>query len=249
MKKILAISNSFGVDANRYLYGVARAGGEEVKIVTLFIGGCSLYRHYRNMLSEAPVYDLYVCGIHTGFKVSLKDALLSDEWDIVTLQQVSDLSGDFESYEPYLSELSAYVKKLAPAAKQYIHAIWAWSDERIATGKNGIKYKSSAEMFAADHAAYRKAAEKISADGLIPSTAAMEKLYAAIGEGAYRDGGHANHGSARYMLALVWYMTVFGKSIDGLVYRDFDVEVTEEELKIAEKCAKEAVAENDYAKK
>ena len=52
MKKILAISNSFGVDANRYLYGIARAAKEEIRVVTLYIGGCSLYRHYRNMLSE-----------------------------------------------------------------------------------------------------------------------------------------------------------------------------------------------------
>jgi len=244
MKKILAITNSFGVDANRYFYGIARAGGEDVKVVTLFIGGCSLYRHYRCMLSEEKAYELHVCGIKTGFKVSLKEALLSDEWDIVTLQQVSDKSGDFSTYEPYLSELSAYVRRLAPGAKQYIHAIWAWSDERLKARET--KYSSSAEMFAADHVAYRMAAEKIKADGLIPSTAAMEKLYAAICEAAYRDGAHANHGSARYMLGLVWYMTIFGKGIDGLVYRDFDVPVTDEELLIAERCAKEAVAENDY---
>ena len=247
MKKILAITNSFGVDANRYLYGICRAGGEEVKVVTLYIGGCSLYRHYRNMLSEGAAYDLYVCGTNTGFKVSLKEALLSDEWDIVTLQQVSHQSGDFSTYEPYLSELSAYVKKLAPAAKQYIHAICAYSDVRIQTKEN-LKYKSSAEMFAADHVGYRMAAEKINADGFIPATAAMEKLYAAIGDAAYRDGAHASSGVGRYMLGLVWYMTIFGKSIDGLVFRDFDVPVSEEEIAIAERCAKEAVAENTYKK-
>ena len=51
MKKILAISNSFGVDANRYFHGVCRSAGEDIKVVTLYIGGCTLYRHYRNMLS------------------------------------------------------------------------------------------------------------------------------------------------------------------------------------------------------
>lgn len=248
MKKILAISNSFGVDANRYLYGISRVGGESVKVVTLFIGGCSLYRHYRCMLSEEKAYALYVCGIDSGFKVSLKEALLSDEWDIVTLQQVSHQSGDFSTYEPFLSELSAYVKKLAPNAKQYIHAIWAYSDTRIKTASKDFKYATAAEMFAADRAAYRMAAEKIGAEGLIPATSAMEKLYNAIGDAAYRDGAHASNGVGRYMLALVWYMTIFGKSIDGLVYRDFDVPVSEEEIAIAERCAKEAVAENDYKK-
>ena len=216
--------------------------------MTLFIGGCSLSRHYRNMISDAKAYDLYVCGINSGFKVSLSEALLSDDWDIVTFQQVSVDSGDFSTYEPFLTELSDYVRELAPRAKQYIHAIWAYSDKRIQNSPKEVKYATSAEMFAADRVAYKMAAEKIGADGLIPATAAMEKLYLAIGDAAYRDGGHASHGVGRYMLGLVWYMTIFGKSIDGLVYRDFDVPVSEEEIAIAERCAKEAVAENDYKK-
>ena len=78
---------------------------------------------------------------------------------------------------------------------------------------------------------------------------AMEKLYEKIGDGAYRDGYHANLGSARYMLGLVWYMTVFGKKdIDDVNYNDFDIAVTEEEKKIAEQCALEAVLENNYKK-
>ena len=60
MKKVLAISNSFDVDANRYLYGLSRSMGDDIKIVTLYIGGCSLYRHYKNMLSEERAYALYV---------------------------------------------------------------------------------------------------------------------------------------------------------------------------------------------
>ena len=93
MKKILLISNSFGEDAARYFYGIARAAKESVKVVVLYIGGCSLYRHYRNMLSEEKVYDYIIDGIRSGLSVSLKEALLSDEWDYVTLQQCSPLSG------------------------------------------------------------------------------------------------------------------------------------------------------------
>ena len=57
MKKIIVIGNSFGTDITRYLYGVARSEGVDLKVVNLYIGGCSLYRHYRNMLSEEPVYS------------------------------------------------------------------------------------------------------------------------------------------------------------------------------------------------
>ena len=247
MKKILVISNSFGQDANRYLYGICRSAGEEIKVVTLYIGGCTLYRHYRNMLSDEAAYVLHVNGVDTGFKVSLKEALLNDEWDIVTFQQASPKSGDYESYEPFLTELSAYVKKLVPKAKQYIHAIWGWSDSKLALSH--LPYETAKQMYAADHAAYKKAAVAISADGYIPATAAMEKLYARLGDAAYRDGFHANLGSARYMLALVWYMTLFGKdNIDAVSFSDFDIPVTDEEKKIAEACAIAAVKENNYGK-
>ena len=248
MKKILVIANSFGQDANRYFYSVCRSADEKIKVVNLYIGGCTLYRHYRNMLSEERAYALEVNGHETGFKVSLKEALLSDEWDIVTFQQASPCSGDYESYQPFLNELSAYVKKLAPKAKQYIHAIWGWSDAKLAVSTTS-KYKTSAEMYAADHAAYKQAAKDVSADGYIPSISAMEKLYAKIGDATYRDGFHASYGAGRYMLSLVWYMTIFGKdNIDAVNFSDFDIPVTEEEKAAAEACAIEAVKENNYKK-
>ena len=49
--KILSIGNSFSDDAQRYLYQIARAGHQEMKVVNAYIGGCSLHRHYTNMLS------------------------------------------------------------------------------------------------------------------------------------------------------------------------------------------------------
>lgn len=39
MKKVLAISNSFGVDANRHLYDISRSMVDSIKIVTLYIEG------------------------------------------------------------------------------------------------------------------------------------------------------------------------------------------------------------------
>ena len=55
---ILAIGNSFSEDATRYLHNIARADGERINVVNLYIGGCTLDRHYRNMLSGARAYEL-----------------------------------------------------------------------------------------------------------------------------------------------------------------------------------------------
>ena len=97
MKKILSISNSYGEDSTRYLYNVARFEGEDLKVVTLYIGGCSLERHYKNMISDAKEYLLCLNGMRSGFYVSIKEALLSDEWDFVVFQQASPCSADEES--------------------------------------------------------------------------------------------------------------------------------------------------------
>ena len=47
--KVLAIGNSFSNDAMRYLHGIAKADGVDMKTVNLFIGGCPLSRHYANI--------------------------------------------------------------------------------------------------------------------------------------------------------------------------------------------------------
>lgn len=246
MKKILLISNSFGVDATRYFHGICHKANEDVLTACLHIGGCSLSHHYQNMLSEESAYQLYLNGAETPIKLSIKDALLADDWDIVTFQQASGKSGDFSSYEPYLSELSSYVKKLAPFAKQYIHAIWAWSDEKLS--KSLLPYSTSAEMSAANIEAYALAARVISADGCIPAAIAMKKLYHKIGDYAYRDGQHASLGVGRYMLGLLWFGVLFNRDVSGIGYCDFDIDVTEDEIAIAERCVKETLSEFTYKK-
>ena len=243
-KKILLISNSFGVDATRYLHDIARAAGEDVKVVTLYIGGCSLYRHYRNMLSEERAYTLYFNGVSTGFPMSIKEALLSDEWDIVTHQQSSPASGHIESYEPFLTELFNYVKKYAPHAKQYLHKTWAYSGaEQYLAKRLSAGFESRAEMLAAVDKAYTEAAKIVPFDGVIPAFEVMKKLYDEVGEDTYRDGYHASLGIGRYALGCLWFEVLLGKDISDNTFCDFDVPVTEEQIAVAKKAVKDTLAD------
>ena len=59
---ILSIGNSFSEDATRYLHQIALFDNVEINTVNLYIGGCSLERHYRNILSEERVYELQYNG-------------------------------------------------------------------------------------------------------------------------------------------------------------------------------------------
>jgi hypothetical protein len=242
MKKFLFISNSFGVDSTRYLYGISRAAKRDIKVATLYIGGCSLYRHYRNMLSEDRVYDYYLNGVNSGLKVSLKETLLSDEWDVVATQQASPQSGDSKTYFPYIKDLAAYIRKLAPAAELWLQMTWSFEEGHKRFGLTS--FETRAQMIPAIRAAYTAAAKEIQADLVVPALDAMNKLYDAIGERTYRDGFHCSKGVARYMLGCLWFLLLFQIDVQGNTFADFDVEVSEEEIALAQRFAKEAALEN-----
>ena len=76
------------------------------------------------MLSEEAAYAYEINGHGTGLFVSLKHALLMDEWDYVVMQQCSPQSGEYDKYQPYLSELAAYVRRLCPPAKLVMQMTW-----------------------------------------------------------------------------------------------------------------------------
>ena len=232
---VLCIGNSFSVDATRYLHQIARADGENIHVVNLYIGGCSLDMHFRNMMGDSKSYELYLNGHSSGFFVSIKEALLSRKWDIVTMQQVSHQSVDYATFQPFLSELSAYVRKYAPTAKQYLHQTWAYQPgyEKMT---QQLGFPTHADMYRAIKAAYAEAAAAIDADLLIPSGAVMNQLLESGFETIHRDPIHASLGIGRYALGLLWYKVLSGKSITDNTFRDFDEAISEEEVALIKNC-------------
>ncbi len=93
MLKILSIGNSFSCDAQRYLHAIAKAQGVDLLCCNLYIGGCSLAHHWDCFVNEKPEYGWYVNGeeIANGYTVSR--GLAADDWDVITLQQVSHDTG------------------------------------------------------------------------------------------------------------------------------------------------------------
>ncbi|MBQ3562568.1 MAG: DUF4886 domain-containing protein [Clostridia bacterium] len=236
--QILSIGNSFSQDAQRYLSKIARANGEFIQSFNLFIGGCPLSTHYRNMLNEKANYMLEMNGVGTGFYVSLKEALLTRDWDVITIQQVSNLSPKYENFQPYLNEVIEYVRKMVPKAKIAVHQTWAY-EEGSARLINELKYNSYKDMLCDLISSYKKAAEDINADFIIPSG----EVFGAMVENGigkiHRDTFHASFGVGRYALGLTWYKFLTGKDVLEDKFNDFDVEVTPEEIEVARKCVTE----------
>ena len=56
--RVLSIGNSFSQDATWYLHRIAEAGGREIETWNLYIGGCSHYRHAKNLRGALKEYSL-----------------------------------------------------------------------------------------------------------------------------------------------------------------------------------------------
>ena len=234
--KILSIGNSFSQDAQRYLYEVAANDGYPMKTVNLFIGGCNLRMHYINMLEDRAAYDFEFNGKNTGIKVSIKEALISDEWDYVTIQQASPYSVRYESFTPYISELAAYVRKYCPHAKLLIHETWSYENgcERLLK----LGFSDTHDMLDVVRHSYKLAALEIGAHGIIPSGEAMAAAMDMGIEKIHRDTFHAGYGAGRYLLALLWYAYLTGRDISENSFSRFDVPTTDEEIRIVKAAVK-----------
>lgn len=250
MINILAIGNSFSSDAVEHLYEMSKAGGVDMIIGNLYIGGCSLETHWQNANNDAKAYDFYKTGEETKIS-SIREALMCEKWDYVTMQQASHDSGRANTYYPYINYLSDYVKIYAPLAEQIIHQTWAYEIDSPHPGF--IHYNNDQKtMYSALIAAYSEAADKLGLK-LIPCGVAMQKAratslfdYANGGKSLCRDSFHASFTLGRYLLSAVWYEIFTGKSILDNPYvpkgSDTDSVPTKEELAILKQCAHEAVS-------
>lgn len=229
--RVLAIANSFGVDANRYLHQIARSVGIKINVTTLFVGYCTLEMHYQNMVGDKREYDLFFNGIRTGFKTSLSEALSSGKWDVITLQQASFDAHKPETYFPYAKELYDYIRSSQPDTKVLIHQTWAYESgsEKLAD----VGYETAEAMFSDMEKAYQMCHDELGAEGIIPSGKLMLMLQAKGIRKVYRDSFHASLGIGRYALALLWLRMLTGQSVENICYKDFDEEVLEEEMIIA----------------
>lgn len=234
--KVLSIGNSFSEDAQRYLHGIAMADGFDLYCVNLCIGGCPLSYHAENIRTGEQRYVFQENGVITERLMSLREGLSLEEWDVVTIQQVSINSFKEETYYPHIIELADFIRRLAPKAKLLIQQTWAYeqdSERIIEVWGNG----NASEMLCAIKKAYTRAKNEINADGIIPSGELFAKMIENGVSKIHRDTFHASWGLGRYALGLLWYRSLTGRDVLENAYSDFDEPVEASEIAIAKACA------------
>lgn len=155
--KVLMIGNSFSICLLQHLPQVAADRGVELDLASLFIGGCSLKRHWENVEKDGEAdFKPYLFGRnrfgkYTQGKANVCDVLRMAKWDIVTIQQASHESWKPETYHPYGDKLIAKIRELAPQAKIVVQETWSYTpwDKRLA--KWGITQEG---MYGKLHEAY-----------------------------------------------------------------------------------------------
>ncbi len=242
--KVLAIGNSFSEDGTRYLYQIAKAAQVDMKVVNLIIGGCPLRLHFANSIENNRNYSMQLNGMASGFKVSIREALLSDAWDVVTIQQASQLSVNYETFQPYLNYMVDYIRMHAPKAKLYLQQTWAYEEgsKRLC---EELKYEKAEDMLKDIQASYQQAAEDIRADGIIRSGEVMYEMVKRGIEKVHRDPIHAKLGIGRYALGLTWYATLTGNDVMNNPFVDLMEEASVEDMQIARECVRDIVFGSD----
>lgn len=243
--KVLAIGNSFSEDAiEQNLWELAATGGDTLIIGVMYIGGSPLEAHFNNFVSNADAYSYrkIVNGKKTiTERVKLIPAIRDEKWDVITFQQVSQLSGKYDSYFPFLPKLIALTKEQAtnPNVLFGFHATWAYAQNSTHAGFVNYE-KDQMQMFNAIVVAVNQAARDASIDLVIPAgTAIQNGRTSFIGDAFCRDGYHLDYKFGRYTAACTWYEALLGKSVVGNTY--VPEGVTPEQAEIAQNAAHYAV--------
>ena len=156
--KVLMIGNSFSISCLHHLPQVAADRGIDLDLASLYIGGCSLEKHWGNVLSNDVnrAYKPYLFGRnrfgeYSRRKINVVEALRLAKWDVVTIQQASHESWKGETYHPWGDQLVAKIRELAPQAKIVVQETWSYTpwDKRLKSWK-----LDQGEMYAKLHAAY-----------------------------------------------------------------------------------------------
>ena len=219
MIKILAIGNSFSRDALYYLNGIGAADDVAIKAVNLYIPGCSLERHWNNIQDDIPEY-LYEENGYITEKISVRQALGSDDWQYIVTQQSSGKSGLPETYFPYLEKMAGYIREQTPSAEFLLHQTWAYEKNFQKSPFAAYDYDQQ-KMFQKLSDASRYAANRLHLR-LIPCGEVVQKMrgvepfiFENGGRSLCRDGRHMDYLYGRYLLGAVWYRFLTGNILLG----------------------------------
>lgn len=256
---ILFIGNSFAIDTSTALPEILNCLGlSNVNVYVLYKGGCSMKEHYNYYKNGDKVYELWQYNIKGEQKLesatSINYVMCRFPYDVVVFQQYSLDSGDYTSYEPYLSKIiQAYnINKIASRTTFAFNQTWSYSSKH----KNIAKYKNPENMYKKICESVKKMKAASGIDVIIPCGTAVQNarnVSSLVTDNEFtRDNQHIDTYMGRYLLACTFYEAIIAPCLGRNIRDDFTIygktgtnnQVNNSNRRILQNCARLAVANN-----
>lgn len=240
--KILSIGNSFSQDTMTHLPAIAEDLGESYYFAYLYIGGCPIAHHYFNAVEELPVYRYSTNGDgewRDRRRVSVREALLDQEWDWINIQHGSRDSHCYTDPRFYkrLPDLISYIRSVAgEKPKISFNMTWVADPEKEHHEMVDFFNNDPLKMYAAVTAITRDLVETTSGiDRVSPTGTAIQNARAMGLSELTRDGYHVSYGLGRYIAALTFLKALTDVDITRVRWTPEEMDETHREAAI--RCA------------
>ena len=228
--KILGIGNSWTLNATTYLGEMLNGLGVNVEIGVSFAGGATLQSYWNNIKNNIPAYEFhrFVNGAWSSpkDKITYKDIVSADNWDIITHQQQSGNGGVYSSFQPYLNDIIEYEKKymsLYPVF--FMHATWAYPNGYVNEQFEEYYQSNTETMYNAILAAYNQAMIDENIINVMPSAPMIQQVRTlGIPDIDTADGGSHLSTNGQFAVACVWAETILRKYFNQEVVSGISIE-------------------------
>lgn len=245
--KILAIGNSFSEDAMEYVYPLAKAAGvEHIELGHLYIGGCSLEKHLRNISYNLPEYLYSTKSTDSVWKTTrynkASTAFAENDWDFVTIQQNSNNSGVASTYDDVNPLLDTIESKCTNEHVAFAwHMTWAYQQDSDHTAFPTYNKNQTTMYNAIVGAVQEKIVPNNRIVKIIPSGTTIQNARTSyMGDHLTRDGYHLSDPEGRLLAGASYLASLIDVNWDSVdlssVCDDADfVKVLKESVKNAVK--------------
>lgn len=214
---VLAVGNSFSMDAvETHLWPLAAQLGDTLLIGNAYFGGCSIDQHIDHLEGNSPVYEYRKVTegklVNTK-EMNLHDIIADEPWDIISVQQVSGLSGRTDSFGN-LPQLLDSIRSIMPDKNAEIvwHRTWSYADDYRSDLYN-YYHNDPKEMNDSIADVARKVPEANGIRRIVPAGDAVMNAREDFGDTVFRDGYHLSLPLGRYIASCAWAEFITGRPV------------------------------------
>lgn len=234
---VLFVGNSFSRDTVQHLGNIAKdLGMTEFRFANLYIGGCSIARHFRNASENLSDYTYSVTtdgSWDEGVRSSIATALADGPWDLVCIQHGTGDKSRYTAPESYVNllPLIEYIRKTyGKPVKIAFNMTWV--------GEPGSpKSPELSNFFDHDQLAMYQAVARLTRETVLPlvdfvspAGTAIQNLRTCLDKSLTRDTYHLSYDLGRYTAGLTFLKTVSDIPLEKVTWAPDGVSEEEREL-------------------